>query len=140
MKILAHFVIGLGLIGTSHAQEAQAQTRAARVDLLPIPNTLPGILFDPAPLSGNLLMPLAVTQPQAQPAAAAAPAAVAEPEIAATVVPVQPVAATPEAEAEIAPAIEPETPAAPKPAPKETEVEAEPEPEPDLTGAEEERG
>ena len=135
MKILAHFVIGLGLIGTSHAQEAQAQTRAARVDLLPIPNTLPGILFDPAPLSGNLLMPLAVTQPQAQPAAAAAPAAAssaegAQAEIAATVVPVQPVAATPEAEVELAPAVEPETPAAPKPAPKETEVEAEPEPEP----------
>jgi uncharacterized protein (DUF2141 family) len=141
MKILAHIVIGLGLVGTANAQTAQAQTaqappaqpqpRAARVELMPIPNTLPGILFDPAPLSGNLLMPLAVTGPQAQPAAAS-PAQAAQPTIAATVVPVEPVAATAEPEVEIEPAVETEAPAVEKPAPEEAEpeVEAKPEPEP----------
>jgi len=46
---------------------AQAQTGATRVPFLPIPNTLPALLFAPDPLAGTLLRPL--THPSADPAA-----------------------------------------------------------------------
>ena len=106
MKILAHLVFGLGLIGTSHAQ-----TNAARVEFNPIPETLPGILFDPTPLSGTMLKPLAAAEPDAlrptaeiPPAAAAEPAATAAPE---AEIPAEPPAAVEEAVVEPEPAPEP---------------------------------
>jgi uncharacterized protein (DUF2141 family) len=48
------------LIGMATAATAEAQTGPARFDFLPMPNTLPTLLFAPDPLAGKLLRPLTV--------------------------------------------------------------------------------
>jgi len=49
----------LFLIGIATAATAAAQTTPARVAFLPMPNTLPTLLFQPDSLAGTLLRPLA---------------------------------------------------------------------------------
>jgi uncharacterized protein (DUF2141 family) len=124
MKILAHLVIGLGLVGTSHAQ-----TNAARVELNPIPTTLPAILFDPAPLSGTMLKPLAGSGPDAlRPAVEPAPAALTAEPAAAEVAPeLEPAVAAVPVAADPAEAL---TPSEPPAVEEEAIVEPEPEPAP----------
>lgn len=53
MRWPALFLILLGLIGT-----AAAQNKAATVEFLPIPETMPALLFTPEPLAGSMLEPL----------------------------------------------------------------------------------
>ena len=50
------------LIGMATVASAAAQTGPARVAFLPMPNTLPTLLFAPDPLAGTLLRPL--TEPR----------------------------------------------------------------------------
>jgi len=119
MRILASFVIGLGLVGS-----AQAQSGAAQVDLSPIPNPLPGIMLDPTPLSGSV-QPLAIVRQPPAPAAAAAVAEAAAPETTATVVQAEQPAAEPQAAEPEAQAAEPEPQAEPE-APAEAAVEEQP--------------
>lgn len=93
MKFWMHLVVGLGVVGA-----AQAQTNPARIDLLPIANPPPAIMFDPSPLSGTMLGPLRGTEtlPVARsvdPAAGAAGAAVAQAQAAVPEVGAEPAAA-----------------------------------------------
>lgn len=60
-------IAALLLCGMATVTVAAAQTGATRVPFLPIPNTLPTLLFAPDPLAGTLLRPL--THPSADPAA-----------------------------------------------------------------------
>jgi uncharacterized protein (DUF2141 family) len=65
MKLATLVLVGLGLAAT-----AQAQTRTTHVEMLPIPDTLPQLLFAPDSLAGTMLQPLtepagAVGSPQA---------------------------------------------------------------------------
>jgi uncharacterized protein (DUF2141 family) len=60
MKFLGLLLIGLGLVGA-----AQAQTGAARVEMLPLPETLPQLLFAPDPIAGTMLSPFLEPQPGA---------------------------------------------------------------------------
>jgi uncharacterized protein (DUF2141 family) len=58
MKFSALLFIGLGLAGA-----AQAQTPPARVEMLPLPETLPQLLFAPDPLAGTMPRPFLEPQP-----------------------------------------------------------------------------
>jgi uncharacterized protein (DUF2141 family) len=60
MKFSGLLLIGLGLAGA-----AQAQTGAARVEMLPLPETLPQLLFAPDPIAGTMLRPFLEPQPGA---------------------------------------------------------------------------
>jgi uncharacterized protein (DUF2141 family) len=120
------------------ATTSYAQTAPAGVEFQPIPDTIPGLLIEPSPLSGTLLRPLtqsqavqppvetAATPPQsAPPAGSASPppapigAAVATAAQPATAPEPMPEPAPPPAGAARPPAAEPQTPpaAAPEPAP-----------------------
>ena len=120
MKTLAHLLIGLGVVGTAHAQAT-----AARVEFLPMQNTMPGILFDPAPLSGTMLRPLSEAQPDAPPPGetAASPEAVAQAQT-------EPAPAAVPAEAEPAPEPAAEAPVELVPEPPVEEAAVEPAHEP----------
>jgi uncharacterized protein (DUF2141 family) len=91
MKRLALTMIGLGLVTTAAAQ-------SARVDMLPMPETLPQLLFAPDPIAGTMLRPLrdvetgAMTEIDPEPNPQAAVQTAVEPGIAAITE-----AATPEA-------------------------------------------
>jgi uncharacterized protein (DUF2141 family) len=126
MKILAHVLIGLGVVGTAHAQ-----ANAARVEFLPMQNTMPTILFDPAPLSGTMLKPLG--EPTSDPAeititAPAAAVAQTQPDAAAPLPAGQPPA---EAPASSEAAAEAPVELVPEAATEEAAVEPAPEPEPE---------
>ncbi len=58
MKFSGLFLIGLGLAGA-----AQAQTGSARVEMLPVPETLPQLLFAPEPIAGTMPRPFLEPQP-----------------------------------------------------------------------------
>jgi len=110
MKFSGLFLIGLGLAGA-----AQAQTGSARVEMLPLPETLPQLLFAPDPIAGTMLRPFLEPQPgQATlitPAMAVEGVAetVVQPELAPAVEPEE----LPDGEAEMAaPQSAPETPVA----------------------------
>jgi len=51
------------LVGMATASSASAQTNSARVTFLPMPDTLPALLFAPDPLSGTMLKPLTLRAP-----------------------------------------------------------------------------
>jgi uncharacterized protein (DUF2141 family) len=51
------------LVGMATASSAGAQTSAARVAFLPMPDRLPTLLFAPDPLSGTMLRPLILHAP-----------------------------------------------------------------------------
>jgi len=51
------------LVGMTAASLAGAQTNAAHVTFLPMPDTLPTLLFAPDPLSGTMLRPLTLRAP-----------------------------------------------------------------------------
>jgi uncharacterized protein (DUF2141 family) len=53
------------LVGIATASSASAQTNPARVTFLPMPDTLPALLFAPDPLSGTMLKPLSLRAPDA---------------------------------------------------------------------------
>jgi uncharacterized protein (DUF2141 family) len=130
------------LIGMATVAGAAAQSNAARVVFLPMPNTLPAMLFAPDPLAGTLLRPLtlpssdstAFAEVPPEPAVLAAVAATAAPvESAPAAIQVLPPEPEPAPAPEAAPAPDdaivapaPETPPAaavpPPPAPATTTV------------------
>jgi uncharacterized protein (DUF2141 family) len=83
MKWPALLLIGLGLIAP-----ATAQDKGASVEFLPIPQTMPEVLFRPQPLAGSMLQPLQESEeaagetPAAQDTAAEEPGGSSEAEIA----------------------------------------------------------
>jgi uncharacterized protein (DUF2141 family) len=139
MRLFAPVAIAFAM-----AASAQAQTIAPGTEFQPIPNTIPGLLIAPAPLSGTLLQPLHQNGTGTVPieAAEVAPgAAVAEPVEAAAPAAAEPAAipaaevatgALPEEAPEASP--EPAAPTAAEPAPEppgESVATPEPEPEPE---------
>jgi uncharacterized protein (DUF2141 family) len=66
MKGLLPFLVGSVMVATAHAQSEEIH-----VDLLPMPNTLPLLLFAPDSLAGAMLRPLTVPQPAPELTAAA---------------------------------------------------------------------
>jgi uncharacterized protein (DUF2141 family) len=82
MKWPALLLIGLGLI-----TPAGAQDKGASVEFLPIPETMPEVLFRPQPLAGSMLQPLRESEeaagegPTAQDTAAEGPGGSSEAEI-----------------------------------------------------------
>jgi len=61
------------LIGMATAATAAAQTSPARVAFLPMPNTLPTLLFAPDSLAGTMLRPLTEPSPDSTAFAEVAP-------------------------------------------------------------------
>ena len=103
MRVLAAFLIGLGL-----ADAAAAQTNSVRVEMEPLPQTMPMLLFAPEPIAGTMLKPFAPPQPGAMAeilpdgnVAAVEPAALqVEPDIAADPASAATATATPQGRAE----------------------------------------
>jgi uncharacterized protein (DUF2141 family) len=78
------------LIGMATAAMAEAQTSPARFGLLPMPNTLPTVLFAPDPLAGTLLRPLTMPSADSTAFAEVAPEPAVLPMAAATLLPEDP--------------------------------------------------
>jgi uncharacterized protein (DUF2141 family) len=74
MKGLLPFLVGSVMVATAHAQSEEID-----VDLLPMPNTLPLLLFAPDSLAGAMLKPLSIPKSAPAPAAAAVSERAAEP-------------------------------------------------------------
>jgi uncharacterized protein (DUF2141 family) len=124
MRLAAFLLIGLATVAT-----AEAQSGAPRVAFLPMPNTLPAMLFSPDPLAGTMLRPLTGPTPNSS--------AFVEVDPVPAVVPVATVAPLPDPppppEATPAPDAEPEAAAPSDPVPEMAAVAPEepvPEPEP----------
>lgn len=77
------------LIGMATAATAAAQTSPARVAFLPMPNTLPTLLFAPDPLAGTMLRPLTGPSPDSTAFAEVAPERGVLPVATATILPAE---------------------------------------------------
>jgi hypothetical protein len=79
MRSFASAVIGFAMVTSGYAQ-----SNSPGAEFQPIPDTIPGLLIDPAPLSGTLLRPLTQSPGGSLPVGAAAnPPASAPPAVAA---------------------------------------------------------